>query len=159
MHIKVLLINQKSSNNVLQPSKREERTSVIYMYFCVDPVFHWSDIVNKKKNDAKRGGWKKICTEMYDHIEEVDYRKTGEGVLTFCTQYKFKIPELKTQLKNTWAVFVFRTYHWNICKRFTEQSFQTGEPMYCRQPEVFRKSADIKTAKRLTAKQIWQNLF
>lgn len=111
-------------------------------------------ILSTKKNDAKRGGWKKICTEVYDHIEEVDYRKTGEGVLTFCTQYKFKIPELKTQLKNTWAVFVFRTYHCNICKRITEQSFQTGEPMYCRQPEVFRKSADIKTAKRLTAKQI-----
>ena len=35
----------------------------------------------------------------------------------------------------------------NICKRFTEQSFKTDEPLCCREPEVFKKLADIKTAK------------
>ena len=57
---------KKECNIVLQCSKHEEYISIM-SFFCVCLVYHWGDIVKKKKS-SKVGRSEKIYKGGYDHI-------------------------------------------------------------------------------------------
>ena len=66
MYIKVLLSKNQAIlfYSILVMKNQRACVFVLISYFIEDV--------------AKSGGWEKRCTEGYDHVGEVDYRKVGE---------------------------------------------------------------------------------